>query len=60
MKNVLPPDSPIILAFHHRRSLLTSNGFTTNTDAEYKLTVRKLVYLGNSARYGHSCCRCWI
>jgi len=33
---LLPPDSPIILVFHHRGSLLNSDCFTFNRDAEYK------------------------
>jgi len=33
---LLPPDSPIILVFRHRGSLLNSDGFTSNGDAKYK------------------------
>jgi len=61
---LLPPDSPIILVFRHRGSLLNSDGFTPNGGSEYK-GVRKLhdfftnksVHLGNGARYGHGCYR---
>jgi len=41
VKILLPPDSPIILVFRHRRWLLNSNGFSPNRCAEYK-GVRKL------------------
>jgi len=64
---LLPPDSPIILVFRHWGSLLNSDDFTPNGGTEYK-GVRKLgdfwpisgcwllrPYLGNGARYGHSC-----
>jgi len=33
---LLPPDSPIILVFQHRGSLLKSDVFTPNGGAEYK------------------------
>jgi len=38
---LLPPDSSIILVFRYRGSLLNSDGFTPNRDAEYKGGVRK-------------------
>ena len=64
---LLPPDSPIILVFRYRGSLLNSDGFTPNGDAECKgcpkigrFFTKKSAYLGNSARYGHSCYRSWI
>jgi len=41
VKILLPPDSPIILVFHHQWSLLNSNGFTPNGGAKYK-GVKKL------------------
>jgi len=53
---LLPPDSPIILVFRHRGSLLNSYGFTPNGGAEYRgvrkwvFLTSKLVYLGNGAR----------
>jgi len=58
------PDSPIILVFRHRGSLLNSDGFTPNGGAEYKWSVKigrflPIVSVGvlrNGARYGH-CCR---
>ena len=54
-----PPDSPIILVFRHRVSLLNSDGFTHNGSAEYKgrgekigrFLTNTLVVLGNGAKY---------
>jgi len=37
----LPPDSPIILVFGHRGSLLNSDGFTPKENAEYKGEFRE-------------------
>ena len=60
------PDRPIILVLHHQGSMLNSGGFplmgVPNTRGEKiaRFLTNKLVYLGNSARYGHSCCRSWI
>jgi len=36
VKILLLPDSPIILVFCHRGSLLNSDGFTTNGGVEYR------------------------
>ena len=36
IKILSPPDSPIILGFHHRGSLLNSDAFTPNGGTEYK------------------------
>jgi len=67
VKILLLPDSPIILVFHHRGLLLNSDIFTPNGGAEYKegeknwrFLTNKSVYLGNSARSGHSYYRSWI
>jgi len=58
---LLPADSPAILVFRHRGSLLNSDGFTPNECAKYKgggekigrFLTNKAVHLGNGARYGH-------
>ena len=42
VKFLLPPYSPIILAFHDRGLLLNSDGFTPNRGAKYKGGLRKL------------------
>jgi len=61
IKILLPPDSPIILVFHHWGLLLNSNGFTPNGMPNIRgekigrFLTNKSVYLRNSARYGHSC-----
>ena len=64
MEILSPPDSPIILVFRYQGSLLNSDGFIPNGGIEYKMGEQigqflnnKLVYLGNGARYGHSCYR---
>jgi len=54
---LLPPDSPIIMVFRHRGSLLNSDGFNPNGGTEYKgggnkigkFVTNKSVYLGNGA-----------
>jgi len=59
VKILLPPDSPIILVFRHRGSLLTLDGFTLNGEPNtwelenWRFLTNKFVYLGNDARYGH-------
>jgi len=49
---LLSPDSPIILVFRHRGSLLNSDGFTPNGGVEFngweigRFLTNKSVYLG--------------
>jgi len=64
IKILLSPDSPLILAFHHRGSLLSSDGFTPNQGTKCKggekngrFLTDKSVYIRNGARYSHCCYR---
>ena len=62
VKIFLPPDSLIIPIFYHWGLLRNSDGFTSNGGGEKigRFLTNNLVYLGNGARYSHSCYRSWI